>query len=216
MEILNKNHLSVQFRYVFIWLWLYGFLFGILHYIFNSVLFDYKPNEILQKIPFDSSIIDNPFFWNSPVGICIRIIIEIFTTSIFVWVGVYISNLKMTFRQILYAILVSHIIFFIEYLTEFSYLLLNRNTIIHLDNFAFGSISYFLKKWNIPFDNSLNYLFETLSIFEIIYWLSISYVICILSNERFSRIFKIVFLSYILPLLFWSAIICFMSIMYIH
>lgn len=194
----------------------YCFIFGLLHFIFNYYLFGYNPIVTLQKLSYDNSIVDNPFFWNSPIGITLKVLIEILITSLLLYSGVIIHKLSLKLGQILIVVILCHTVFLVEFLIDFIYLFTNKSTKINLNEFSLGSLFSLTKLLGITSLNSLSFILETFSIFELIYCILISYFFSKITERTFKESLKLVLGYYALPLLLWAVAISFMSIMLIN
>ncbi len=199
---------------------LYIIIFWFLYKILNNSLSLYTSNFsevwlIIKKARRPGDIFNNPFFWNSSLGLITRLAIEIFVTSTILFFALAIFRLRNRFLLCVAIVTVSHSIFLIQFVLEFLYFKFGPGSLqkINQENFKFLSVSYFLKLFSVKFPLFLGYFLQTISFFEILYWFVMALVISRIVKTEYKTGIKVVFSSYV-PLLFiWLLVISFFTLM---
>ncbi len=198
---------------------LYIIIFWFLYKILNNSLSLYTSNFsevwlIIKKARRSGDIFNNPFFWNSSLGLITRLAIEIFVTSTILFFVLTIFRLRNRFLLCVAIVTVSHSIFLVQFIFEFLYFKFSLGSLqkINQENFKFLSVSYFLESFSVKFPFFLGYFLQTISFFEILYWLIMALVISRIVKTEYKTGLKVVFSSYV-PLLFiWLLVISFLTL----
>jgi hypothetical protein len=128
--------------------------------------------------------------------------------------GAFVFDLKIKFKTLLDATIKSEYIFILPILYEiiyFKFVYVNH-TISDIKYFYAGSILNLLNYKNV--DPWFIYLFQTLNLFELAYWLVLAYFIGKFSGTNMDKGLKIVAYSYGPALLLWVVGIMFVTLNY--
>jgi hypothetical protein len=127
-----------------------------------------------------------------------------FTTTIF----------KITFRKVLKISTVAYLVFFIPHITKFLYFLsIDQNfTLKEYNDFIFASL---MPLYNSQSDDYwIKSLFETFTLFELLYWLILALGVRFYTNWDFDKSLKLVLSGYGLGLFFLVTIKVFLVLVY--
>jgi hypothetical protein len=209
-NILEKNTFFVLFSYLVFW--------SILDFILPSCLSnEYKQinfSDILIVHKYKIDILNDKYFWLTPIGVFIKTFVQIICTACLFFIGIKIYKFNLHFGSLLIIVILAHSIFMLQFIFEFIYLRLNWDYLKDLkkENFSLFSISYFFYIFKIKFNHYFIYCFQILNIFELAFW----FILCILFSKflSISKLvsFYFVVCCYIFPLILWISIVTLMSI----
>lgn len=206
----SRNAFLLFFFYLFIWLLLYATL---PYY----VSIEYKPIgfiDLIKAYKYKLDIINDKNFWVTPIGIFIRLFIELFITSVLFYAGCLFLKINLSFRLIVNVVTLAHTVFIEQYLLEFFYMRLNWAEVkgTQKEIFSLFSISDFLSIFKIKYNSAFGYALQTIGLFEIFYWIGLTYLFTKVIFIQFSSGVKIVLCSYIFPLCIWLLFVTFLSV----
>lgn len=172
-------------------------------------------NELWMKSNSLKKLFNDINFWSTSIGICIYISVELFTVSSIILIFSKLLKIDNSFPKSLLIVILAHIIFLIQHIIECLFLIKNTTFFnnVRRENFSFFSISYFFQIHKFNFNKSFNYLFQTISIFEIIYWIMLSLFLSKMLSIKIKNAIILISISY-LPIFFlWLIAITFLNIM---
>jgi hypothetical protein len=167
-----------------------------------------KPRDVIN---FTSSY----FFWESISGISLKILIEVIVTTVLVYTGFVIVRKKAVFSIILSTVILANSVFLVQMIGEYLYVIINFKNIrnIEFETFSLFSVSYFLNQFQYKVPRIFDYAFQVLSVFEISYVLTLTYLIKKIFEIQLVISFRIILISYIFPLLTWLLLIMLLSLL---
>lgn len=194
------------------------FLFFVSWSVGKSIIFSTSElrefYQLLQNNSFSLKILNTPQFWNHSIGICFKVLIEITITSLLLYIVLIGLNYKTGFKLVVKIVVLAQLVFLLQYWVEFTFIIFseNRTDADFLQEFSLLSVHDFLRIFQIKYPLFLKYAFQVLGIFELVYWLALSYLLRTTLKIKVSKAFLIVFLGYILPLFVWLLFISWNSI----
>lgn len=142
------------------------------------------------------------------------ILIKINLVAIILYLGAFIFNIKVKFKEILNITIRAEFVFLLPVLFEIIYFKFIRSDFTYYDVQYFSSLSLLsftsyknVEPWFI-------YPLQTLNFFELGYWLLLAYYIGKLSESTIYHGLKIVASSYGSALLLWVVIVMFFTLSY--
>jgi hypothetical protein len=119
-------------------------------------------------------------------------------------IGMVFTNQKVKFKNLFRIVITSYIIFLIPDLINFFYFLTHSDfSLAEYNKFSFGSLMFLLDTSD-PY--WLKALVETLSFFEIAFWILLAYGVLSITNLDFDQSLKMILLSYGTALIFWVVV----------
>jgi len=198
---LNLDSRKILVLYLFLWVGVDEILVNKLPrgFALPSALYVYQKNKSLLSSLSDSNM------WSTTVGIVILTLSEIVLVSSLMFTITNLHRLTLSFRKCLGIVIFSHSVFLVQFISEFIFIKYHPTYFqeIHRDEFSLFSIQYFTTEFQISHYEFMNYLFQTISFFEILYWILLSYLFGKASHQNFLFGLKLVVSSYIPALFIW-------------
>ncbi len=197
---------------------IYLFIWGISYYIvIENLPKQFQLPSIYELWNIHKNIfylIKDYHIWTTPLGVSFSVFFEIIINTLLIFIGMRIYNINIGFKKNIVVVTFSHFIFYFQMISEFFFIKKFPVYFKHIprEQFSLFSISYFLRLLKISFEPSLYYLLQTISLFEISYWMLLSYFLSVLIEQSFGRAFKIVASSYLVVLTIWLLAITLISI----
>lgn len=197
---------------------IYLALWGFMNYLLSKQVFIETTGlaDVYNSEQNVFSVLNNHLFWTTWLGVIIRVLFEILLVSGIIFFTCKVLNYTVTFRKCLIAIIFAHCIFLLQFLVEFLFLKSNSNYLLTqtIEDLSLFSISYYLKYLSISYSWQLDYLFQTLNLFELIYWFLMALFLSVVLNKTYKTGFKLVAMSYIPILFIWLLSISFLLILF--
>lgn len=197
---------------------IYLALWGIISYILTKQVFIETTGlvDVYNSEQNVFGVLNNHLFWTTWLGVIIRVFLEILLVSGIIFFTCKVLNYTVTFKKCITAIIFAHIIFLLQFFVEFLFLksdssYLQTHTI---ENLSLFSISYCLKYLSVSYPWQLDYLFQTINLFEFIYWFLMALFLSIVLNKTYKKGFKLIAISYIPILFIWLLSISFLIILF--
>lgn len=155
--------------------------------------------QTLQKIVTKAKSFAKMVSFFSPLMVLLSIAIS--ATCVFT--AIYVSDLKVKFSLIFRIVAISFVAFAIPFIYKFIWFMIFDldYTLSDYKRFSFGSLVFLYNPNTDPY--WLRALLEIFTLFDIIYWLLISYGISSQLNLRFQKAFYFVLFSHLSILIFW-------------
>jgi hypothetical protein len=126
-------------------------------------------------------------------------------------IGCLYYNYKIKFKQLFNEVLGSYFIFFVPTVIKFLYFLIVSDlSMKEYNNYYFGSL-LFLTSIEDPF--WLKSILQVFTLFELIFWVLLSYRLSKMFICDFDRSFKLVLISYVVGLALWVAVRIYVKMM---
>lgn len=205
-------------RKAWILLMIYLSLWGFVDFLLTKQIF-IKSTGLLDVINSEKNVlnvINNHYFWATWLGVVIRVFLEISFVSTIIFWACKVLKYSITYRKCLTVTVFAHCVFLLQFVFEFIFFKSDTSYLqTHaIENFSLFSISHYLKNFKIRYPWELDYLFQTINLFEIIYWLLLGLFLSIALSKTFKTGFKLIALSYIPILFIWLLSISFLLIMF--
>lgn len=204
------------FKYKFTPLFLIVLIFGLSQWVLNKLLHLQNASwhflsDYSHKKGF-FALLNSPHFWNSIAGSSLKILLDVSIVSLIIYFTDQIFNRKLPKQTIYYAVCFSQLVFLFQFLSEFILfkiqpILLQKN---EQQQFSIFSVAYFFKETEIDFPIYFQYAFQTLGLFEFLYWIILSWLLFKFSKSSFFYGFKVVMYGYVPLLLIWLLFITFL------
>jgi hypothetical protein len=123
--------------------------------------------------------------------------------TVCLFVGFMYFDLKISFKDLFKVTMISYLIFVIPTLAKFGYFLLHEPQLLDYNSFAFGSFRGLLSSSD-PY--WLKSVAETITLFQVLFLLSLAYLISTKMDLSFDNTLKVVLISYGLGLALWLTI----------
>ena len=119
------------------------------------------------------------------------------------WIGAFMFGYKLTYKQLFGAVIVAETVFLAPEFIKIFYLLFFRGELSYLDIRAYYPLSLmdFVNHLELP--DKYHYPYKALNLFEIFYWVILTYSVQILSRKRMDISAYIVGVFYVLIFLVW-------------
>lgn len=210
---------SNKVKYFFYTISLYTFVYALLFYFLNALVFTdtFYLNSLSNQFTFERiQIFLKANRIVNLVNYCIIpfvIIIKVFITGAILYVGTILLDLKTELNTLVQGALYAEIVFLVQAIIKFAYILIlgpdsetiSKMNVLFSVNYLIGCYKHF---------NYFNYCLNTLNLFEIGYvFLLISYII-----RKTSITFKdaalLVTKTYIIGLFIWILFVTFLSLQF--
>lgn len=206
-------------------LYLIIIMFGIISAFSIQYLFieDYLYYQTFnEQITFDQITkmlqISKKYYWLGYVFVPIIILIRVISTSIFLYIGVFFTNLKIEFSKLFKVALLADFIFVLSGLAKLIILIFFKE-VSTLEDLQFTPLSVmeFLDYGKV--DPLFIYPLSLLNVFELLYFLVLAWLLVSAINEanqersvNFGKSLKLVTASYGSGLLLWVVFVMFISL----
>ncbi|RTL48684.1 MAG: hypothetical protein EO766_09040 [Hydrotalea sp. AMD] len=150
--------------------------------------------------------------WISYIFIAVFLILRLLTTAAIIYFATYLSDLKISYNQLLNIILISEVVLLLSAITKYVGLLTwhNYSTISDIQSFMpLSALSFVKNPTELPV--FIKYTLQLFNLFEITYWFIISFFLTIVTKIKFQKSVSLVFSSYVISLIFWIILISFLS-----
>ena len=139
----------------------------------------------------------------------VRVLIEIFVVSSLLYLGFWISNNKVTFKNSFKGVLISYVIFVIQYFAEFAWLIFHKTqySVWELNNFSSFSLLNIFSIEKVPL--YLIYPLMTANLWEFLFIAVLILFFTIHIRIAVKTVILVVLCAYIFPLLCWVGFICY-------
>lgn len=141
-------------------------------------------------------------------------ILYLLFTTFCLHTGLETTKVRLSFLQVLRVVLIASLVFIIPLLVKFFYFLyLTDFQLSDYNTYSFASLMFLYK--NQVNHYALKIILQTFTLFEVLYWLILAQGIKILTKWDYDKSLYMVFISYVIPLLFWLALqIYFVMVMF--
>jgi hypothetical protein len=158
--------------------------------------------------------IGNPTFWYSSPGIGLRVFIDMCVVSLLLFCCSLIMPQRIAFRIVSKAVSYAYLIFLLQMLIEAVLIKAKIATTANerLEDFSFLSVFYFGQKLGLRINPVFHYLTQTISIFEIMFWILLTLGLYHFAKIRLSASVILVSVGYILPLFIWLLSLSFLAL----
>jgi len=191
-----------------------------LHIIIVALIFG-SVNLLLQSIVYQDnnfntakniSHVTNHTFWYSSLGLGLKALIDMSVISCLIFCCTFSVPFRTQFRSIAKCVSLAYLVFLLQMIVEAVLIKKNEANILNEDigEFAFLSIFYFAKMFEFKVIPAFHYLTQTISVFEIFFWVSLALLFSKLLRLRLSTSAMLVCVGYILPLFIWLFSISFL------
>jgi hypothetical protein len=175
-------------------------IFFIVTYFLSAFLIRLLMGSVDSNINY-RTISTSPAFWYTSVGLTIKLLINILLSFLLLKSGFLFYQVPVKSKTVLYIIVLSANIFLVQLWCEFFF---NKAVFsFHFDRrylqFLFLSINQLLLYTTGDFIKPLLYAFDTINLFEILFWLLMVKTIGYELKLDRIRSFKVVALFYIIP-----------------
>ena len=149
--------------------------------------------------------------WIGYVFIPIALLIRISCTSICIYIGCFLANVKVGFNQLFKVALLSDFVFVLAGIIKLVTLIFFKeiNTISDLHSQPLSLLELFDKE---SIDLILIYPFSIISFFELLYWLVLARLLSEVINQPFNESIKTVASSYGVGMLLWVLFVMFLTV----
>ena len=170
-------------------------------YINNSnLLFGYQNKSITH-------------FWKSSLGETLHLLFNTYIIALLIYLTLYaVVRKKYNYFNVFSNIVICQLVFIIQMFAEFIYFFNNKILIMHMTSISILSVSSLLIKFKIQIPDFLNYSFDTINFFEILFIIFLVNRLKVEYKLKTTMAFKIVAFGYIFPLTIWLLIITINSI----
>lgn len=202
---------SLSFLFLF-----YLLIYLLLSFYFNSkiltdlVYMEYYSDKFSETRIYELLDFRKEWFWITyPVKMVIQII-AIQIPAILIYLGLYLGNYETSYRKVFKVVLISEFIFFIPLLIKiiwFSFYPVSMEAVRLFAPLSLFSIfdSDNLKEW-------LYYPFKVLSIFEVLYWILLAFLLSKNLSQSIDSMLKVVLGYYVSFLICWIVFVMFISL----
>jgi|LakMenE01Jun11ns_1017448.scaffolds.fasta_scaffold9828378_2 hypothetical protein len=158
--------------------------------------------------------ISNPNFWFSSPGIGLRVLIDMSVVSLLLFCCSLLMPKRITFRIVSKAVSYAYLIFLLQMMIEAVLIKAKIATTENerLEEFSFLSVFYFGQKIGLRINPVFHYLTQTISIFEIMFWILLTLGLYHFAKIRLSNSVILVSVGYILPLFIWLLSLSFFAL----
>lgn len=144
----------------------------------------------------------------APIGLFVKIVIP----ASLIYMGLYLSNFKVSFNDVLRACTIAEFIFLLPIISKILWFWLVTPNYT-LDEFrGFYPLSLFAMFEPDLLDKWLHYPFKTINVFEIAYWFALAGSLSLVLSIAFQEMFRIVVLYYGSYLVCWMLFVVFISL----
>ena len=137
--------------------------------------------------------------------------IKLFVISLCIYIGIFLSNYKIRFRDLLSVVIKAEFILLLYNITKtILYFFININTFADISYFQPLSILQLIGAENV--NKAFIYPLSILNIFELLYWFALAIGIKQLTKKSFDKSLLLVLLTYGIGLLAWVIFIMFLTV----
>lgn len=149
--------------------------------------------------------------WLGYIFIPIIVLIRVGFTAICLYTGLFIANIKVRFRDLFKVALLADFVFVLAGVVKLIILIFFKevNTLDDLQFQPLSLMELFDKK---AFDALFIYPLSLISVFELLYWLALAWLLTSLVEKPFGSSLKMVASSYGIGLLLWVLFVMFLTV----
>jgi hypothetical protein len=201
LSYLNSKSKIFLVLYLLIWVGINSILVHQLPKGFSlpNIQYIYQKNNNL------ASTLTDPNIWSTTFGIVALTLFEIILVSLLMFIISKLFQFSFTYQESLTAVILSHSVFLLQFISEFIFIKYHPNyfKLISRDKFSLFSIQFITDEFQIKHAVFLDYLFQTINLFEILYWIILSFFFSKAANKNLSVGLKLVVSSYVPILFIW-------------
>ncbi|MDP2887892.1 MAG: hypothetical protein Q8P34_02865 [Bacteroidota bacterium] len=139
------------------------------------------------------------------------ILIRVSFTTLCIYIGCFIGNFKVRYRDLFKVALLADFVFVLAGLTKLGILFFFKQ-VNTLEDLQFQPLSLFELFDKGAVDNFLIYPYSLISVFELLYWLALARLLSGVVNKPFDSSLKMVASSYGIGLLLWVLFVMFLTV----
>ncbi len=212
------NHNNFVFKYgnwkIYIILSIFGLIIGFsINYLFLSEGLYYQSFGEQLAVDRIAKIIEisQKWHWIGYLFIPIIVLIRVSFTSICLYIGCFLANSQAHFRELLKVALLADFVFVLAGIVKFVILIFFRD-ISKLEDLQFQPLSFLELFPRNSVDKLFVYPFSLLSVFELLYWLVLAWLLSVVLEKPFGNSLKRVASSYGTGLLLWVLFVMFLTV----
>ena len=177
----------------------------------DQLFFEFYGNQLTYERIMDLIDEQKKWEWLGYVLVPLFYLIKFFLISCVILMGIFILGLKTRFIEIFKVVVIAEFIFFIPILMKFIWFgFIHRDyDLMELMNFAPLSLDNILDSSGAPW---LTPTLKSLNLFELCYWLLLSYGLMRVINRSFDQSLGLVMASYGSAFVVWQVFLIFLSI----
>jgi len=149
--------------------------------------------------------------WLVYVFLPVVILIRICFTAICIYIGCYLANIKVGFKELFKVALLSDFVFVLAGIAKLIFMIFFKD-ISTISDFQFQPLSLIELFDKESVDALFIYPFSLISVFELLYWLVLAGLLSSVINQPFSKSLKTIASSYGIGLLFWVLFVMFLTV----
>ena len=149
--------------------------------------------------------------WIGYIFIPIVVIIRVCFTAICIYIGCFLINIRVEFSKLFKVALLADFVFVLAGIVKLVILIFFRN-VSTLSDLQFQPWSLLELFDNKSVDTFLIYPFTLISVFELLYWLALAWLLSVVIEKPFVNALKKVASSYGTGLLLWVLFVMFLTI----
>ncbi|MDP3434844.1 MAG: hypothetical protein Q8T04_18040 [Bacteroidota bacterium] len=149
--------------------------------------------------------------WIGYITTSVVIMIRICFAALCIYIGCFLGNFNIKYNDLFKIALVSDFVFVIAALTKLGILFLFKQVSV-LDDLQFQPLSLLELFGKGTVDSFLIYPYSLISVFELLYWFVLAWLLSHVINRSFFNALKMVALSYGLGLFLWVLFVVFISL----
>lgn len=210
MQLLNLNLSRILISLLFLTLCIF---FTVQYLFLNNSSIVFQTYEQQLSIIRIEQLIENSkkWQWLGYVFIPIVVLIRVSFTTICLYTGFFIMNLKVRFKDIFKVALLADFVFVLAGITRLIILIFLKE-VSTLNDLQFQPLSLMELFDKNGVDALFIYPFSLISVFELLYWLVLAWLLARLVELPFSRSLKTVASSYGSGLLLWVLFVMFLTV----
>lgn len=161
------------------------------------------------------SLLNNPLFWSSGLGNSLKLAMEVFLTSCFLYIAARLFNHVAGWKKYMITVSLSQLIFLLQYIIEFIYIKKHPSVLVrnNQQTFSFLSIKHLFNYANIQVPHYFEHASQTLGLFEVLFWVLLSWFLSKFTTYSLKSCVLIVLSGYVTVLLSWLLLISFLLLL---
>lgn len=165
------------------------------------------PDEKLED--FINSLVK--WRWLVYVLTALVLLVKTYLVGSIIWITTFLTSKKFPFKWCWKTAMYAQFVFSIKgYILIIQYGIFDNFDLTHLQTFHPLSLASFLAQDN--YDAYFSFLFQSINLFEFVYWFLLAYFISKLINTNFQSGFKLVLSSYIPAFALWLVAVTFLLV----
>ncbi len=181
--------------------------------VFQNIIYGSKNFNLLLLGSLHHTNTLNYLFWSSSIGIGVKSVLDIVITSLLLKAFMVLFKYRVNLKEIISLVCIAYLIFYMQMILEFVYILFFDLKHNKLGNFSLFSIAYFLNYIPISYFFYYEYFFDTVSLFEIAFMGTLIFYIKKKLKINIIHALELIIVSYFLPLLIWLLLITYISLL---